>query len=288
MGKFLLIFLLVFLIGAVSALRINEIMYNPTPTTDAYNEWIEIYNNEDSDIDLNEWTINDKKINESLIIEPGDFVILARKLLEGTNDNPDSFESVWGNDDGVWDENDGGYLATEVKFSLPNSEKTLVLKDNDGELIFSITYSSDMGANGNGKSLQYCSGDLKENEPTPGDENECSSSGGSGTNNNSSTTNNNSSQTQNTNNNNNNEDETNSDEEDSKNSESKIYNKLSAEREEVSNTPIKLNTKNIKSSEANKTSGSVDYTKYLLVAFCVLLLFLYLIKPKSKKNEFKT
>ncbi|MCR4327125.1 MAG: hypothetical protein NUV46_00920 [Nanoarchaeota archaeon] len=108
-----------------------------------------------------------------------------------------------------------------------------------------------------------------------------SGGGGSGTNNNSSTTNNNN---------------TNSDpeEEEEENEEEDYIKKLSSniplekEVKEANLTPINLNPKNIKSSESKENSGSVDYSKYSLVAFCILLLFLYIIKPKNKKNEFKT
>ncbi|PJE81753.1 hypothetical protein COU58_00810 [Candidatus Pacearchaeota archaeon CG10_big_fil_rev_8_21_14_0_10_32_42] len=59
-------------------------------------------------------------------------------------------------------------------------------------------------------------------------------------------------------------------------------------KKEANLTPISLNPKSIKTSDSTKSSGETDYSKYSLVVFCVLLLFLYVIKPKNKKNEFKT
>ena len=50
---------------------------------------------------------------------------------------------------------------------------------------------------------------------------------------------------------------------------------------------IRLNSKDIKSEDSPEESEKKDYSKYLLIVFCVLLLFLYVIKPMKRKNEWK-
>ncbi|MBS3084752.1 helix-hairpin-helix domain-containing protein [Candidatus Pacearchaeota archaeon] len=56
---------------------------------------------------------------------------------------------------------------------------------------------------------------------------------------------------------------------------------------EENKTPIYLTPKSIKTYDSQEEKGSADYIKYFLIAFCVFLGLLYLIKPKKKKNEFQ-
>jgi hypothetical protein len=50
---------------------------------------------------------------------------------------------------------------------------------------------------------------------------------------------------------------------------------------------INLNPKTIKIEEDNQTIREKDYAKYPIIVFCILLISLYLIKPKKKKNEWQ-
>jgi hypothetical protein len=270
------IFFLV-LLSSVSALRINEVMYNPTPTTDPYNEWIEIYNEGDYNIDLTGWKINDKEFNENITLKPDSYLIIARKLLGGTTSNPDSFESVWGNGDGVWDSNDGNYLAVQISFGngLSNTGGTINLKDNLGDINSSISYSKEMGANGNGRSLQYCSGDWVEKEPTPGEENDCSEE---------------QEQTQQETN----EEEQIIEDEDEENplvEEISVREEAAAEPQPEENQIINLNPKVIKTENDNENLGesenkNVNYAVYEFIAFCILLGVLFLMRRNKYETEF--
>ncbi|MDP3966580.1 MAG: helix-hairpin-helix domain-containing protein [archaeon] len=61
---------------------------------------------------------------------------------------------------------------------------------------------------------------------------------------------------------------------------------------EANSTPIRLNgnsvdSKDIKTSDSTENLRGMSFAKYSIVIFCIVLLFLYLIKPKTKKNEFK-
>jgi len=59
-------------------------------------------------------------------------------------------------------------------------------------------------------------------------------------------------------------------------------------KEEVNlSIPINLNPKDIKSSNSVQNEEGKDYSKYLFFVFCVLLLGLYLLKFRKRKNEWK-
>ncbi len=155
-----------------SSVRINEVMYNPKDSVqcpDANCEWIELYNNGTTSVDLNGWTLDNNNF-ESVIILPDEYIIVARKLIDLNGGN--SFESYWGNNDSIWDSNDGNYKAVDGSFSLKNSGgDTITLRDNNGEIIDSLTYSNTWGADGNGKTLEFYDGNWYESliiNGTPG------------------------------------------------------------------------------------------------------------------------
>ncbi len=50
--------------------------------------------------------------------------------------------------------------------------------------------------------------------------------------------------------------------------------------------PIRLNTQIIKSQDDKKNLGKNNYVTYGLIAFCILLAFLFIIRKKRYKNEF--
>ncbi len=69
---------------------ITEIMQNPSAVYDSNGEWFEIYNNSDQTIDLNGWTIKDldtdlHTISQSVIIQPGEYLVLGRNSDVNTN-----------------------------------------------------------------------------------------------------------------------------------------------------------------------------------------------------------
>ena len=80
----------IFLIGNVSAVIINEIMYNPAQE-DNFNEWIEIYNEGGSNIDLTGWNLCGEEIlagyvkynaqpvanNQGLILLAGSYAVIT-------------------------------------------------------------------------------------------------------------------------------------------------------------------------------------------------------------------
>ncbi|MDZ7806419.1 MAG: lamin tail domain-containing protein [Gracilimonas sp.] len=110
---------------------INEFMYDPAI---AYSEFIELYNKSDKNIDLQNWTLNDNTGNRRTIansnteLVQGGYVILV----------PDS---------SLYDQfSDKNILVLGTAFpSLNNSSDDIVIRDQNGTLIDSLTYLSDWG-----------------------------------------------------------------------------------------------------------------------------------------------
>ncbi|HUU44800.1 MAG TPA: lamin tail domain-containing protein [Acidobacteriota bacterium] len=145
-------------LGAVSALLIcpisapaaqlilNEALANePGGSTAA--EWVEVVNWPDTGTgtislagyrfaDGNDTTV----FSESIVIEPGGFVVIARRPT-GAN----SFESVWGDGSGVWgDAESETYPVVEARMSLRNSSDTVALVSPLGTSS-AIFWTSDAG-----------------------------------------------------------------------------------------------------------------------------------------------
>jgi len=130
-------------------LEITEIMYD-LPGTDDKHEWVEIYNNSAETIDLTDWKLNDgdaatnhslnapPKNNSrgSLVLAAGEYALLAGDAATLIIDLP-TYQGI----------------IIDTVISLKNTGATLSILDKDGNIIDSITYSSDIGAAGNGKTL---------------------------------------------------------------------------------------------------------------------------------------
>ena len=120
-------------------ININEIMYNPSTEqgSDANMEWLELYNNDTVPINISGWTMDDKLISDK-IMQPGDYVVLAR--------NKTAFEAYYGA---------LPCSVIEATFGLTNNPgDTIVLKNSTGIEIDNVTYINNWGANGNNKTLE--------------------------------------------------------------------------------------------------------------------------------------
>ncbi len=135
---------------------ITEIMYDVSGT-DTGREWIEVRNVGDQSIDLSLWKLFEAEANHKLTpvsgssIEPGGYGIIVDNVEKFSTDFP-SFS---------------GLLFDSV-FSLSNTEETLVLRNGDLVDSDSVTYSSGLGASGDGLSLQKDGNVWKTATPTPG------------------------------------------------------------------------------------------------------------------------
>lgn len=157
---------------AWSQVIINEIMYDLQVGSDDGHEWIELYNNSSSDIDLTDGKINDgdddikHKFNTttaktpsrgSLILPAGGFLILAGDASKIASDL-------------------SGYQGSiiDTTFSLKNASGQLKIFNKDDSELASISYIKELGAAGNGKTLEWDGAALKESlvdGGTPGEAN---------------------------------------------------------------------------------------------------------------------
>jgi len=142
-----LMFILFVSYNVAANIEITEIMHSPTQTaSDTDGEWIELHNNGTEAVNLSGWKIDGHKFGY-LIIEPGEYAVVARELTDGSDEDKESFESYWGNNDGTWDSSDGGYKAVDGYFAL-SEEDTVILTDSNGTVMAKANYSLATGNSG--------------------------------------------------------------------------------------------------------------------------------------------
>ena len=146
---------------ASAAVKINEIMYD-LEGADSGREWVEIFNDSDTEVNLTNWKFNDGSnhlLNEppknggqgSLVVPAGGYAIFAGDATVFLSEHQ-SFSGT----------------VIDTAMSLNNTAATLKLIDNNGTEIFSISYNNTIGAAGDGNSLQYINGNWIAAAPTPG------------------------------------------------------------------------------------------------------------------------
>ncbi len=137
--KYVYIIILILSIKIVSAdLIINEIMPNPSDNT--YDEWIELYNNNNYEIDINNYIISDSYENDTILANDNqgqDSTIIPAYSYAIITDHEngvynaynvsDSAIKLWVNDDSIGN----GFL---------NKGETIKLLNQNFELIDSVTY----------------------------------------------------------------------------------------------------------------------------------------------------
>ena len=157
----LYVLVLIFFFPLISAdIVINEIMANTND--DAYNEWVEIYNNGAEEVDISGWSIGDQYENDSLIsdenitqIPPNSFAIITdsvTKVYENFNVSGNALRL---------------HVDAAIGNGLKNSGESLYLFDKNKNLVFSAAYPETT----KGKSFSFIDDGWVETEPTPGYEN---------------------------------------------------------------------------------------------------------------------
>lgn len=141
---------------------ITEIMYNPDGADDG-REWVEIYNNGTSTVDITSWKFFESDTNHNLTLIKGQAKIAGGEYAVIANDD-EKF---------LIDFPDYQGALFKSSFSLNNDGEILVIKNSDLK-IDEVNYKSQWGADGNGKSLQLINGQWQEAVPTPGKENSTS------------------------------------------------------------------------------------------------------------------
>ncbi|MDP2855647.1 MAG: lamin tail domain-containing protein [bacterium] len=132
---------------AAGPIIINEIMYDLEGSDDNH-EWVEIKNISAENVNLNGWRFNDGSnhlLNEppknggqgSLIISAGGYAVLGGKADIFLIDHPGFTGAV-----------------IDTVMSLTNTAATLKLIDVSGSVIDEVSYSKEMGGNGDGHSLE--------------------------------------------------------------------------------------------------------------------------------------
>ncbi len=159
--KYLAAFILLFLpIVTHAQIAITEIMYD-LEGSDTDREWVEIQNTSSGDIDVSLWrfaegTTNHKieAVQGSPVLSPGGYAVIVDKL--------ENFKADWPQYSGI---------IFDSSFSLSNTGETLILRDADLKDSDTISYATDKGGAGDGRSLQLVDGIWTAGTPTPGTKN---------------------------------------------------------------------------------------------------------------------
>jgi hypothetical protein len=157
-GLSIVLFACLFFIPTFSNAQVmmTEVMYD-LEGTDTGREWVEIYNAGSVGVDLADWKLYEANTNHRLtavsasVIPAQGFAIIADNTAKFLTDNP-SFSGV---------------LFDSV-FSLSNEGETLVLRDGSGADIDTFSYTSALGAVGDGMSLQKSGSSWTSALPTIG------------------------------------------------------------------------------------------------------------------------
>ncbi|RMG76394.1 MAG: hypothetical protein D6714_21435 [Bacteroidetes bacterium] len=133
---------------ASAQIVITEIMYN-NPGPDDY-EFIELYNNSMSEVDMTGWTMSGVTHTFTGTLGAGEYLVLAL--------NPTLLDAAFGTQSVMW-----------TSGAVNNSGETISLFDATGALIDEVTYDDaapwPTGADGNGFSLVLCDVNADNNDP---------------------------------------------------------------------------------------------------------------------------
>tara|TARA_R110000787_G_scaffold13189_4_gene41713 strand:- start:349 stop:3312 length:2964 start_codon:yes stop_codon:yes gene_type:complete len=145
----------VFTFTGGSDIVINEINYKDAVDFEV-KDWVELYNNSDSTVDLSGWIFkDDDDLHEFIIpdgttLAPDSYIVLAQSLVDFQSEFP-SVSPVLG----------------DFEFGLSGGGELVRLYDNTGILVDSVTYNDESPwpteADGNGPTLELISPDLDNN-----------------------------------------------------------------------------------------------------------------------------
>lgn len=154
--KTILFSFILFLLPGISNAQviITEIMYD-AEGSDTGQEWIEVYNESDQSIPFSSWYFYEQEVHHRLSIEGSDSLEPNTYAIITTD--PEGFTSVFGSLHQVF----------KSSFSLNNTGESLAISDENKEIIFDVTYESDMGAAGDGNTLQYDGSGYVPRSPSP-------------------------------------------------------------------------------------------------------------------------
>lgn len=137
--------------------EITEIMYD-LDGTDTDREWVEVRNTSDTSVDLSKWYLFSDNTKHALNpvseanVPSGSYAVIVQNPSKFKLDQPSFVGLIF---DSSWT-------------GLSNDGDTLALKDQSLNLVGEISFSSSLGANGDGKTLQKNAGVFVASNPTPG------------------------------------------------------------------------------------------------------------------------
>lgn len=152
-----LFFIFLFPAVACAEVRFTEVMYD-LEGADAGREWVEVCNTGSDSVDLTGWKFFENGTNHGLTEAQGGTAISSGECAV-IADNSGTFLSEHGGFSGV---------LFDSSFSLANTTETITLRNADLTDVDTFTYNSDMGAAGDGNSLQSNAGSWVVAAPTPG------------------------------------------------------------------------------------------------------------------------
>ena len=147
--------------AAVSAQVVfTELMYD-VPGSDSGREWVEVFNAGAAPVKLTAWKLNENDTNHKIVaVEGGD--ILAPDSYTVIAASPSTFKAEWPKFSGQ---------LFDSAFSLSNDGETISLRTASSTVVDSVTYSSSLGASGDGNSLNRAPGSSEvfvPRAPSPG------------------------------------------------------------------------------------------------------------------------
>lgn len=148
----------------IYALTISEIMYD-VAGTDTGREWIEVRNTTTKALDIASYIFLENNVNHTIGVYTSYADPAPTLPVDGyaiIADNPAKFLEDWPDFKG---------FLFDSAFSLSNTGEMLRLIDSYGETVDTREYTGDIGAKGDGFSLQYIDNVLRASKPTPGDVN---------------------------------------------------------------------------------------------------------------------
>ncbi len=138
-----------FLPNSTSAqLLLTEIMYDPSGT-DTGREWVEIYNDGNTPVDLTQFRLFENSVAHSMKAFNAPSALLLADTYAIVADNPEKF---------LLDYPSYADLLIDSAFSLNNTGESVAIQSSDGVVESNVTYSTEWGAVGTGNSLQLSAG----------------------------------------------------------------------------------------------------------------------------------
>ena len=143
--------------SAFAAVQFTEVMYD-VPGADTGHEWLEVTNTGSASVDLTGYKFFQGGVNHGMSVVQGTTTLAAGEsavIAANTTKFLADYPAYAG-------------VLFKSSFTLTNTGESVSLKDKALAVVDSLTYSSSMGANGDGNSLHLSNGSWISGAPNPG------------------------------------------------------------------------------------------------------------------------